>query len=124
MKKEIFIKAHNLTKGIIRKGDNYRATFKLCLSYVYFQIKQELNKLTVSEKLTSKGYKVWEKGTHKRIYINNIVELAEKFGIELINPSGYRKVSVYYDCKNDTFYYNCSNGRKATVNTILSAIRA
>ena len=40
MKREIFKKAHEVTKKIIKKGDNYRATFKLALSFVYSQIKK------------------------------------------------------------------------------------
>lgn len=124
MKKDIFKKAHNLTKGILRKGDNYRATFKLALSFVYSSLKKEFNKITITEKLVNKGYSIWKKGTKKRVYINDISQLAEKFGVEMINPIGYRKVNAYYDCTNDTFYFNCSNGRKATVNKILNAVRA
>ena len=45
MKKEIFKKAHNLTKEIIRKGDSYRATFKLALTFIYSKIKKGLNKM-------------------------------------------------------------------------------
>ena len=45
MKSNIFKKAHKLTKEIIRKGDNYRATFKLCLSFVYSQIKKGVVKM-------------------------------------------------------------------------------
>lgn len=45
MKSNIFKKAHELTKTIIKKGDNYRATFRLCLSFVYSQIKNGGNKM-------------------------------------------------------------------------------
>lgn len=45
MKKDIFKKAHEVTKKIIKAGDNYRATFKLALSFVYSQIKKGVNKM-------------------------------------------------------------------------------
>lgn len=32
--KQLFIKAHAMTKQIRKAGDNYRATFGLCLSYI------------------------------------------------------------------------------------------
>lgn len=43
MKSNIFKKAHELTKKIIKAGDNYKATFRLCLSFVYSQIKRGVN---------------------------------------------------------------------------------
>lgn len=45
MKREVFKEAHKITKNIIRKGDNYRATFKLALSFVYSQIKKGVSKM-------------------------------------------------------------------------------
>ena len=45
MKSNIFKKAHKLTKEIIRKGDSYKATFRLCLTFVYSQIKKGVNKM-------------------------------------------------------------------------------
>ena len=43
--KNIMKEAHNLTKKIIRKGDSYRATFRICLSYVHSQVKKGVNKM-------------------------------------------------------------------------------
>ena len=43
--KNIMKEAHNLTKKIIRKGDNYKATFRICLSYVHSQVKKGVNKM-------------------------------------------------------------------------------
>ena len=45
MKRETFKKAHEVTKKIIKSGDNYRATFKLALSFVYSQIKKGVSKM-------------------------------------------------------------------------------
>ena len=38
MNAKIFKQAHELTKSIIQKGDNYRATFALCLKLVMSKI--------------------------------------------------------------------------------------
>ena len=43
--KNIMKEAHNLTKKIIRKGDSYRDTFRICLSYVHSQVKKGVNKM-------------------------------------------------------------------------------
>lgn len=61
--KNIMKEAHNLTKKIIRKGDSYKATFRMCLSFVHSQVK--------------KGAKAMLKGTEKQVkYANDIkVEL-------------------------------------------------
>lgn len=125
MKKEIFKKAHKVTKNIIKKGDNYRATFKLALSFVYSQVKKEIDTMqTVADKLIEKGYKIWENYGYKRIYLNNFIELAESYGIDLVNPKGYRGVSMYYDLTDDKFYTKGStSSREATIDSVVSAIR-
>ena len=41
--KNIMKEAHNLTKRIIRKGDSYKATFRICLSFVHSQVKKGVN---------------------------------------------------------------------------------
>ena len=43
--KDVFKKAHEITKNIIRKGDSYRETFRLSLIFVYSQIKKGANKM-------------------------------------------------------------------------------
>ena len=42
--------------------------------------------------------------------------------MELMNPKGYRKDSMYFDCLDGKFYFNVTSGRKATVLEIISAI--
>lgn len=78
--KNIMKEAHNLTKKIIRKGDSYRATFRICLSFVHSQIKKGVEKML--------------KGTEKQIkwavdikndltqYVNEAVEILEQFKSE------------------------------------------
>lgn len=59
--KNIMKEAHNLTKKIIRKGDSYKATFRICLSYVHSQAKKGVKKM------------VELKGTEKQVkYANDI----------------------------------------------------
>lgn len=43
--KNVMKKAHEITKKIIRKGDSYRATFRLALIFVYSQIKKGVHKM-------------------------------------------------------------------------------
>lgn len=129
MKKEIFKKAHNLTKELIRKGDSYRATFKLALSFVYSQAKKSAN--NIEEKLMNKGFKVWENYGCKRIYINNFIELAEKFGIDFksekaysVNPKSFHKIGMYYDLDKSTFYQlRVNEFMNKYVNRVIDAIK-
>lgn len=74
--KNIFKQAHKITREIIRKGDNYRATFGLVLSFVYSQQKAgvEMVELKGSEKQVK-----WANDIRNRmIEINNIFEEATK----------------------------------------------
>ena len=68
----VFKKAHEITKNIIRKGDSYRETFRLSLIFVYSQIKKRANKM------------VKLKGFEKQIkWANDIREIM----IECLNKS-------------------------------------
>lgn len=46
-KSAIFKKAHSLTKATLRKGDNYAATFALCLKHVMAQTADKVETATV-----------------------------------------------------------------------------
>lgn len=77
MKKEIFKKAHKLTKDIIKKGDNYRATFKLCLSFVYSQIKKGVNKMV--ELIGSEKQVKWAENIRRDLLVVlNTIKEADK----------------------------------------------
>lgn len=67
--KNIMKEAHNLTKKIIKKGDSYRATFRLCLSFIYTQIKKGVKKM-VELKGSEKQIK-WANDIRKEL--NNIL---------------------------------------------------
>lgn len=43
--KNVFKKAHEITKKIIRKGDSYRETFRLALIFVHSEIKKGASKM-------------------------------------------------------------------------------
>lgn len=103
MKKEIFIKAHNLTKGIIKKGDSYRATFKLCLSFVYSQIKKGVNKMI--NYTTSKGSKVSVELIEGTRTIKNL----KVNGIELIKNNSK---SIVCFLTEGCIFINCPNAKK------------
>ena len=70
--------------------------------------------------LISKGLKVWEKGEYKRIYIDVC-----EFGIEkfTINPKSFKGISIYYNCKDDKFYFSVSNSRKSTISEYIDYLR-
>lgn len=61
----IFKAAHALTKATIQTGDNYAATFAICLKAIYAESREE----TIETKLLAMGLKVWEKSEMKRIYM-------------------------------------------------------
>lgn len=54
--KNVMKKAHEITKNIIKKGDSYRATFRLALIFVHSQIKRGV-KVMVELKGTEKQIK-------------------------------------------------------------------
>lgn len=81
--------------------------------------------MTVKEYLLSKDFKIWAKGEHERIYIN--ADGLDKLGIKKILGDAYkgfhRTVSLYYDCKKDSFRYSCSPSREKHLKEFLQMIR-
>ena len=98
MKSNIFKKAHELTKNIIKKGDNYRATFRLCLSFVYSQVKKGVNKV-IELKGTEKQVK-WAEDI--KAQFNDIVK---KYNLIMTKEKIYS-----YNCITDAKYW--INNRK------------
>ena len=78
-KSEIFKKAHALTKKTIQKGDNYQATFALCLAHIYSQAKAGM---VGSEKQIKWAEKLKKDAT---FYLKRLISLAGK-GIENTSP--------------------------------------
>ena len=82
------------------------------------------NGKTVEEYLKSTGLKVWEKGSHKRIYINDLISLgfAKDFN-KSTQKSLSRGITLYYECNEDAFYYTASSSRKEHVKELIAKIR-
>ena len=122
-KSEMFKKAHKMTREVKAQFPqvNYRVQFGLSLAYLHQEGEKEMG---IEEKLVEAGCKVWEKGEMRRIYINDVAVLCEKFGI-LTNAKRINKtVKMHYDCVTDTFSYSSNNSYKETVEELISAIRA
>ena len=87
-KKELMIKAHKMTKEIKNEYPivDYKFQLGLCLAYLYENEGEE--EMGIEEKLQGLGYKIWSKKDSegnviaKRIYINNLAELAEKLNLK------------------------------------------
>ena len=125
MKSNIFKKAHKLTKEIIRKGDSYKETFRLALSFAHSLLRKGEDKMikTVTDVLIEKGYYVWQGGQNKRIYLNDFVKLAKEFGVTHREDKEFRKIRMYYDVNNDTFYIQNKPSWTKKVDELIEAIR-
>ena len=84
MKTNVFKKAHEITKKIIKKGDGYRETFRLALIFVYSEIRKGVNKM------------IELKGTEKQIkWANDIREkLIEKMNIAINELEAFQADTV------------------------------
>ncbi|MCR1953181.1 hypothetical protein NSA50_19535 [Clostridium sp. DSM 100503] len=127
-KKELMIKAHQMTKEIKNEYQEVDYKFQLGLCLAYLQSEGEVE-MAVEEKLQNLGYKVWSKNDSegnviaKRIYVNNLMELAEKLNIELLNPKALRKNSMYFDCMTEKFCFNVTSSRVAIVERMIEELR-
>lgn len=93
-KSELFKAAHKLAKSVIQAGDNYSATFSICLKAVYAQ-----KETSIADKLIAAGGKVWEKSGLSRIYLSQ--EIADKcdFGIRFND----KKHKLFFDMTTNKF---------------------
>ena len=90
MKTNVFKKAHEIARKIIRKGDSYRETFRLALVFVYSELKKGVNKM-VELKGTEKQVKYANDIKSKLVKtINNAMQELEKFQTENIEINGKR----------------------------------
>lgn len=106
--------------------------------------------MTMEEKLINMGYKIWEAGDKKRIYINDfrkyfeIKELPKQMGRRVYEVNGisteksnsyeqrevaelvdHLPVKLYYNCNDDSFYFQNTNYSmaKKIMNTAIEKIR-
>ena len=103
----IFKKAHALTKATIQAGDNYSATFAICLKAIYAGSKEE----TIETKLLAMGLKVWEKGAMKRIYMT-CAQFNQATGREYNLSDKSNK--IFYDCATNAIMRSYK-GKKPSV---------
>ena len=109
----IMKEAHNLTKKIIKKGDSYKATFRICLSFVHSQVKKGLIKM------------VELKGTEKQIkWANDIrekfISICEEYKLTKAIEYAERDKAEYWICNHKGLTYN---NKKAIINVIKIEIR-
>ena len=104
--KNIMKEAHNLTKKIIRKGDNYRATFRICLSFIHSQVRKGINKM-VELKGTEKQVK-WANDLRLGFsaYIEFCKELIQEIGItemiqEELEYSNFKNIEEAFELINN-----------------------
>lgn len=79
-----FSKAHKMTKAIIQAGDNYAATFALCLKAVYAESKAPAKKVDMMDVYKAMVDAV-ENGNY--VYLDNID--LDALGINSVQFSGY-----------------------------------
>lgn len=86
--KKVMTRAWEITrKGVKNFGGRVAEYFTIALKMSWAEVKEAAQK-TVEEKLLGAGYKVWAKGGHKRIYVNNLkkyLKIEEKGGDVLFN---------------------------------------
>ncbi|MGL5381457.1 hypothetical protein [Clostridium sp.] len=114
--KNVMKEAHEMTKRIIKKGDNYKATFRLCLIFVHSQIKKVVNKM-VELKGTEKQVKY---ASDIRNVVASLFEEAKNINIAEINE----KWDTYKDSKKEKFgsKENLINSRIEKIEAVESVI--
>ena len=100
--KNIMKEAHNLTKKIIRKGDSYKATFRICLSFVHSEIRKGENKM-VELKGSEKQVK-WANDIRENfiVCVNFAKELVGEIGVtefiqEELEDNGFNSIAEAFE---------------------------
>ena len=138
-KSELFTKAHRWTKLTIETGDDYRATFALCLKALYAESRKP--SLT-PEALEAIGGNRWQKGDLDRVYFNDLADLygldyttyktgnimSASLGGEKISNSKASKIlsslnfgKLWYDCHTNEFHHR---GLDAYFGDLIQAIQS
>lgn len=68
-KSEIFRQAHALARQVIQAGDDYRVTFGAALKSL------QSKPAEIVDQLIALGGNLWEKGSMRRVYFNNVPAL-------------------------------------------------
>ena len=103
--RNVMKKAHEITRKIIRKGDSYRATFRMCLSFVHSKLKEGANKMV--ELVGSEKQVKWANDLREGFstYIEFCKELIEEIGItedieEELEYAGFRNIKEAFEVIN------------------------
>lgn len=103
----IFKKAHENTRKILKEGDDYRATFTLCLKELY-RIERELNECKCLDELTYDKEVIKELNTFLRVNNKSVDYLfTEVDGTMFYNyiPLGEHSIYEYIKYRyNDNYY--------------------
>ncbi len=109
-KSKLFKNAWNLVKTT-------GCTISTALKTAWSEIK---NTDTVAEKLIEMGFKVWEKGNNKRIYINNLTKFVAENVAKML-----KNVTVYYNVVDKKIYWqNSTSSRQHMIDELCTAIKA
>lgn len=79
--KDVFKKAHKITKNIIRKGDSYRETFRLALIFVYSETKKGANKMV--ELIGTEKQVKWADNIREQVL--DVIEVVRERQIEIVS---------------------------------------
>ena len=104
-KSQLFKKAHALAKPTIKPGDNYLATFSLCLKAIYAEATD------IVAKIIAVGGKAWEKHGFKRIYMT-VAQFNEVTGANFTLSDNNNKIFFDYAANAIMRSYK---GKKPTV---------
>lgn len=134
-KSELFKAAHSLTKQVIQAGDDYRATFAAALKHMLTKA------IDMVEALTQAGGRLWEKGSMRRVYFNDLEALmglsisryktgnicsASLEGEYISNSAAAKMLSsiskLWYDLADNKFYFQASDRELALA--VVKNIRA
>jgi len=121
MKKQIMVRAWEMYKTA---GCTMKAEFAVALKMSWAEAKAPKN--SIEEKLIEMGATLWEKGGHKRVYLNEVAEKIAGVTYTLYKSGSYSSIqvngehisnnkggafiaclnSVYYDVIQNKFYRN------------------
>ena len=91
---EIFANAHEIAKQTRERFVTYRAAFSAALKSVYASLKEK----SIEKTLVEAGANIWEKGEHKRAYLN--IETIENLGFKKESNGKWSKNDAYISSRN------------------------
>lgn len=107
-KRELFVKAHKLTKEIVKEtGVNYRTQFGICLSFLYEEEKEEVVTIETIEKKAEEYCDTYQNEWYAKVSFNNWVKYGyDRTYIEIAEFRkgtfrGTRKCGYWDNIKNE-----------------------